>query len=97
MSAKLLLEMIRNNTETITGRNVKKILNDSERANIKIVDKKNIKNIKFCDISKNDEWRIQFINELIDIKQGKLLLEFDNGTNMEDNEIENLLEFVSTS
>ena len=44
-----------------------------------------------------DEWRINIINELTDIKQGKLLLKFDNETSMEDKEVENLLEFVSTS
>ena len=97
ISAKLLLEMIRNNTETVTGRNMKLILKDSEKANIKNVDKKNIKNMNFCEISKNDEWRVKVIHELTDIKQGKLLLKFDNDTNMEDHEIENLIGFVSTS
>ena len=93
MAAKLLLEIIKNNTETVTGRNMKKILIESEQK----VNFKNIKQLKFCKLSTNDEWRIKLINELIDIKQGKMVLQFDNDECMKNSEIENLLEYVTTS
>ena len=76
--AKLLLEIIKNNTETITGRNIKKIEIESEKSNIKNADYKNVKDLKFCEMSENDEWKIGLIIEMTDIKQGKLFLDFSN-------------------
>ena len=95
--AKLLLEIIQNNTETITGANIKKIAIDSEKSNLKNVNYKNIKQLKFCEISENDEWKISLINEMTDIKQGKMSLRFDNDEIMENNEIDQLIVLVSTT
>ena len=94
ISAKYLLEIIKKNTETVTGRNLKKILIESEQSNIKDAD---FKNIKFCELSKDDEWKIQLVNEMTDIRQGKLQLDFNNGESMENNEIDILIDIVTTS
>ena len=96
-AAKLLLELIKNNTETITGRNIRKILLEVDKRNIENIDSKILKNLKFCELPETEEWRISSIKELSDIKQGKLTIEFDNGVDMESGEIDDILVFLTTS
>ena len=96
-AAKLLLELIKNNTETITGRNIKKILMETDKRNIENVDSKILGRLTFCEISEADEWRISSIKELTDIKQGKLVIQFENDVGMESDEIEDILTFLTTS
>lgn len=87
IEAKLLLQIIQNNTETITGRNIKKMAIESEKSNIKNADYKIFKDLKFCEMSENDEWNVGLINEMTDIKQGKVFLDFSNEESMENDEI----------
>ena len=97
ITAKVLLEMIRNDTETITGGNITKILIETEQSGIQNVDSNKIKNLKFCEMSKNEEWRIYAIRELTDIQQGKMSLIFDNDEQMEKDEFENLITFIAST
>ena len=97
MAAKLLLEMIKYNTETITGRNMKLILMQLDKRDIESVNNITLKNLKFCELPKTEEWRISSIKELTNIRQGKLCVQFDQGIGMENNETEDILEFLACS
>ena len=59
-----LLDLIKNNTNTITGRNIKEILyktdeSDMPKVNISELNKK----IRFCEFPDNEKWRINLIKE----------------------------------
>ena len=97
LAAKLLLEMIKDNTETITGRNIKIILMELNKSNINQIDNKSLRGLKFCELPKTEEWRINSIKELTDMKQGKLSVQFENDYGLENNEIEDILTFLTTS
>ena len=97
LTAKVLLEIIKDNTETITGRNMKKILMETDQSNISNIDSKTLTKFKFSELPETEEWRINIIKELTDIKQGNLSLDFDNDEGMKSDEIENILAFLTTS
>ena len=70
---------------------------ETDKRNIENVDSKILGTLTFCEISETDEWRISSIKELTDIKQGKLVIQFENDVGMESDEIEDILTFLTTS
>ena len=68
-----------------------------DKCNIESVDNRTLKSLKFCELPKTEEWRINSIKELTNIKQGKLSIQFDHGIGMDTNEIEDILAFLTTS
>ena len=84
LAAKYLLELIKDNTETITGRNIKTINNDT-------------KNLEFEPCPVKEKWRINQIKELVEIKQKNLFVIFDDGEELSEEDIEDMLEYIATS
>ena len=81
-----------NDTQSITGSNVKRILALAEKNKIDDITKKDIDNIVYDEIPEGNMWRINLIKEITDIKFGKLELE---GFSHE--EFEEILKFACVS
>ena len=86
---KQLLEIAKNDVRTTTGTNLRKIMLLSGRNNID--DLKNI-DIDYNKVTKENEWRIDILKELVDIRQGDLVLH-----GVESDEVEKILEYVCTT
>ena len=91
-----LLEKIRDDTRTVTGRNICYVMHELEVFDISNIKTKNVKDkYEFRQMSKYDEWKIRIIKELTDMKMGKLSVEFDNGSELTNANIDDIMEFVT--
>ena len=82
------------NLNTVTGRNVKFIENEIGSSSILKIKPSEIKRkLKFCEIDKEDYWKVGFVKEITNIKQNVLELEPDDNrlTTEELNDIINYL------
>ena len=80
LAVQFLLEKVANDLRTVTGRNIRYILE-------KIQYRKDIftvkvgwlkKNINFCEIPENEKWRINFVEEIVNIRQKVFKLDQDD-------------------
>ena len=75
VAVKFLVEQIHQDTRTITGRNIRYILNKTNGVDIFSMNSQNLKHEhKFASLQPEYEWRIQFIKELTNLKVGSLQL-----------------------
>ena len=75
-----LLELIKKNTQTITGKNNKLILNETGKVRIEDVSIDDLKeNIKLKKMPEEDKWKVIAIRELTNVKQNKFQLCSENG------------------
>ena len=75
-----LLELIKNNTQTVTGRNIRLILNETRKVNIEKVTVDDLRQcIKLRMLPEEEEWKVVYIKELTNINQSKLTLCSENG------------------
>ena len=98
MGPKFLLEAIIHDTRTITGKNIRKILLETDSENILSVDSNKIKSeYKFKEIPKDEKWRISMIEELTNVKQNIFEIGFDDeAEGFTDLEIDSLIHMIST-
>ena len=76
-----------NDTRSVTGSNLKRILILTKKTKAEDVTSKDIKNIEYAKMSQEEKWRIAMIKEFTDIKFGQL--ELDGFSNEECEEILN--------
>ena len=102
MCVQFLLQKVLRNVETVTGRNVETVTG----RNVAVINRKTgykfdiltvapekiKKSLKFCEIKKQDKWRVNMIREVTNIKQNVLTLE---GFSSE--ELDELIECISTT
>ena len=67
-----LLDLIKNNTNTITGSYIREILNVTNKTNIFEVGKSDLKKLKFYEIPDEERWRIGILKELTNIRMNKV-------------------------
>ena len=91
-----LLNLIKNDTNTITGRNIKEILNLTNKNNIFDVKISDIKKCKFREMPENEKWRTNILKELTNIRMKNLEVNFDNGEALTKNEIDKMLFSIAT-
>ena len=90
-----LLEKVQNNLNTVTSRNIRNVLTETGFDDILYIKINEIKrNYRFCDTDQNDEWKINFVRELVNIRQNVLELK-DNILTEE--ELDEILACVTTS
>ena len=77
---------------SITGSNIRRILLLTKKDCILQVTDEDIRKIEYSNISDNNVWRVKIINEITNIKFGKLVVE---GFTIE--ECEEILEFACIS
>ena len=83
---------IHQDVQSVTGRNLNKISQLSERQDIKNVKPSDCDKLVFRNIPAGEEWRVNFIQELIDVKN-----DVSNIENLSAGEIEEILHFICTS
>ena len=82
---------------TITGKNVNLILNEvNERELLKVNVNKLKKNMCFSEFPEDSLWKLNMIQELTQIRMGNLTLEFNEDTVLKQDEIEDILNYVTT-
>ena len=97
-SAKYLLHIIKNNTNTVTGRNLRQISDEMNNYELLKMDISQLKEeLTFEKISEDDMWKVNVIKELTDVKQNELLLDFGNNERMSHEEIETIIGLLSTT
>ena len=93
----LPFQKCKNNLLTVTGRNVdfvQKEVNHPHILTMKIKDVK--KSYKFCEVSREDTWKVNFVQEVTNIKQNILHLEAsENQFSIE--EFDDIINFIVTS
>ena len=89
---KQLLHFIQNDTRSITGSNIRRILLLTKRTEIDDITVEDIEDIEYAELSEENCWRVNLINEITDIKFGQLEV---NGFSQE--EYEEILQFACTS
>ena len=90
--ARHLLENIKYDVRSTTGSNLRKIMHLLQKDSIDDICKSDVNNIVFSPIPKNEEWRIGFLKELLDIRSKDVSLE-----NFSKDEIEDMIQHVCTT
>ena len=76
-SAKYLLELIKNDTKTITGRNLRKISDEANNYKILESDINQLKkDLKFEKVTDENIWKINMIKELVQVKHNEMTIQF---------------------
>ena len=83
---------------SVTGKNVRKILaetGENDIFKVKVSDLK--KEFKFFSIEDDDKWKVDMIEELVNVKQGSAQIEGEDGENMlTTSEMNDIISYVST-
>ena len=75
-----LLETIKNNTQTVTGRNIKLILQDLNYRNIENIKTEKMKSeIRLANLQENEQWKIMSLKELTNVKHKMMYISDENG------------------
>ena len=91
-----LLEKIKDNTNTITGKNIAHIFGNNKVDIFNINLSKFKKSLEFSHSDENNIWKINSIKELTNIKKGIMTVEFNNGETLKYEEIEELVHYIAT-
>ena len=96
LPAQLLLQKILRNVNTVTGKNVRFILDLTRKEDIFKIKPYEIKStVKFCEIPAEEKWRTQFIKEIVNINQNTLTLDqHENALSIED--LQEILDHICT-
>ena len=94
IAVQYLLEKVVRNLNTITGKNVRFVLDKTGGQDIFKVNPLNIKkNLKFNTISEENAWRVNLVKELTNVKQNILSLD-ENENSLTTEELEEIIEYV---
>ena len=96
---KFLFQLTRSNLMSVTGRNIRKILDETGQediVNINVAELK--KSLKFCRIEDENKWKAVMIRELVNVKKGTLYVENeDHEEFLTRTEIDKIIHYVSAS
>ena len=98
LAVKFLYQKIHKNVNTVTGRNVAYILQatgftEMEDINLWEVKKK----VVFCETNPADEWKVDFIKEIVNIKHKVLVLDAVGGMCFDNDDLEDIVDYLCTS
>ena len=89
---KHILKYVKSDARSITGSNVRNIVLLTEKYAIEDISKHDLKELKFHEIAIEDEWKVNFIKEITEIKSNQLgLNEFTS------EELNDILRYLCTS
>ena len=89
---KQLYDIVKCDTRTTTGSNLRNILIQTNLPNVDSIDMSTVNQLKYKEMTKEDAWRIPIIKEAIDIKYG--MVNPPEGWSAE--ELDEVLHFVCT-
>ena len=96
LCVQLLLQTIKDDVQTITGKNIRYILDELGQEDIFNVKKSCINELVFVPIDENDRWKIRFVEEMTDLKQNVLFLEENDHGDFSLDEIGEIIAHIST-
>ena len=89
---KSLLNCIKQDTRSITGSNIRRILRLTNKRSIEEVTNKDIENIKYAEMPDEESWRVGIIREMTDRKFGQMTVD-----GFSDEECDEMLAYACTS
>lgn len=96
-TVQLLLQMVQNDMETVTGKNVRYILTELDQSDIFKIPKSYIKkNLHFAEVAGDDNWKVDFVKELTGLKQNVLCLPENDHGQFTREEIDDLVTYITT-
>ena len=97
LTVQLLLQMSKDNLETVTGRNIRYILTELNQEDIFKIKKSYIKkNLKFAPAAEEDDWKIEFVKEITNVKQNVLHVEGNDHGQFTTEELDELVNYLTT-
>ena len=97
IAVQYLYQKVKKDVETVTGRNIAYILKLSGYDDIEKINLRDLsETIKFENIKKEEKWKINMIQEVVNIKKNVLTLDnMDDG--LDENEFNDIIYYLSTS
>ena len=98
LPVQFLLNLVKDNVMSVTGKNIRMILAHTGQEDIFKVKKSYLKkDFKFCAIEDENKWKVEVIKELVNVKQGSAKLEVEDVGNLHTTtEIDEIITYVST-
>ena len=87
-----LFHIVKNDCQSVTGRNLRFLMTFYDKGSIDELHKENIIPRPYAGLKDEDEWRVDFIKELVNVRNGQIEL---NGFDKDD--ITLMLDFVAIS
>ena len=97
LAVQFLLQKVKNNVNTVTGRNIEVVLNATAYDNIEEIDVNAMKKkVRFCQILDENRWRVDFVKEIVNLQYNVLVLNEDEQA-LDTDELNEILDFICTS
>ena len=97
LAVQYLFQKVKDNVNTVTGKNIAVVLNATAYDNIEEVDVNAMKKkVKFCQILDEDRWRVDFVKEIVNLQYNVLVLNEDEQA-LDTDELNEILDFICTS
>ena len=97
LAVQFLFQKVKNNVNTVTGKNIAVVLNATAYDNIEEIDVNAMKKkVKFCQILDENRWRVDFAKEIVDLQYNVLVLNEDEQA-LDTDELNEILDFICTS
>ena len=87
-----VFKMIRSDVQSVTGNNLRKMMIMTGKSDIEDLCADDISKAEYAPIHLDEKWRIDLLDELIDVKHGNSKVE-----NLNNDEIDDLIQFVCSS
>ena len=91
-ATKFLLDTIMQDTRSTTGSNLRNILLLTEKSDVRELVPSDVQKMKYHPISPENEWKVGFINHIIEAKNGQVVV-----PNISDADLEDMLTVLCTS
>ena len=97
LAVQYLFQKVKDNVNTVTGKNIAVVLNATAYDNIEEVDVNEMKKkVEFCQILDEDRWRVNFVKEIVNLQYNVLVLNEDEQA-LDTDELNEILDFICTS
>ena len=97
LAVQFLFKKVKNNVNTVTGKNIAVVLNATAYDNIEEIDVNAMKKkVKFCQILDENRWRVDFVKEIVNLQYNVLVLNEDEQA-LDTDELNEILDFICTS
>lgn len=98
IAVQFLVEKVLRNCSTLTGKNVRYVLDKTRASCILDINISKVKReLKFNEIANEDAWRVDFIKEIANLKNNNLKLDDDDENCLTKEELDELLNYICTS
>ena len=97
-AVQFLYQKVKNNLNTVTGRNVQFVVETTGSRNIEDINTNQVKkNMKFCEVDPSESWKANFIREVVNLKQNVLFLDDETEVVFENQDLDYIVEYLATS